>query len=418
MPSVPIPPSVPIAGASWSTGLSPAGIDQASTAVGQPVNPTMSGLSQAGMQAQQALQGAQAKSALTDVQQKTRGMQASMLGALANLPPDQYEAQKSTTIGTINKLNPSWQFDPNMDQQTAKMNAMSAIPVEQQPIYGLNQQIPEIMKSLPGMMGASQSPAETAGQPGQQGTPLGGQVSPEVIAKMSLIPALKPVVDNLLKLQEVNQNSPTGKNTAEANKSATEASEGFNQAQKSIEALKNMIGNYDEKGNFIPNQDLPQSKLGISAQNEAWLSQNFGGQKEANAYTPFKTLNEAQTIKGIQSLADSGQIKMTKTLENIVNRGYLVDENASPQAKMDQANIVEAELKNSMIAAQNVATKMNGGQQTQPYQSPNAASQAQGKLRQKQPQSSTPIINTKTAYDALPSGSVYVESDGKKYRKP
>lgn len=375
MPEVPLPSQVPIAGASWNNGFNPSGLGQTAGAVGAPVNPTMSGLQQAGMQAQQALQGAQAKSALTDVQQKQRGMQTSMLGALANLPPDQFEAHKASVIDTINKLNPSWQFDPNLDQGTARMAAMSGVPVEQQPIYGLNQQIPKIMDQLPQMMGGQ------IGQNGQaSGTPLGGQVTPEVIAKMSMIPALKPVVDNLLKLQEVNQNSPTGKNIAEANQNAVKASEGFNQVKASVDSLKNMIGTYDEKGNFKPNEDLPQSRLGISAENEAALSQNFGGQKEANAYAPFKTLNEAQTIKGIQALADSGQIKMTKTLENIVNRGYLVDSNASPQAKMDQANIIEAELKNSMVSSQNIASKMSGGQGEQPYQSPTAASQANAKL--------------------------------------
>lgn len=427
MPAVPIPQSVPISGASWSTGLSPAGIGEAAGAVGQPVNPTMSGLNQAGMQAQQALQGAQAKNALTDVQQKTRSMQTSMLGALANLPPDQYEAQKATTIGAINKLNPSWQFDPNMDQPTAKMNAMSGVPVEQQPIYGLNQKIPDLMNQIQGG-GTSQPGGQPEGQPGSSPVLPFANVDPKTLATMSAIPALKPVVDTMLNVQKTNQESPTGKNIADANKSAIDATQGFNQVKASLGSLEALIGKEDENGKFIPNENLPQTRGLLTAEQKANVSQRFGSaageaeglfgtQKTSDDYKEFSKLNESQTVKAIQTLADSGQIKMTKTLENIVNKGYLVDPEASPESKWKQAKIVETELENSMIAAQNVSKSMTGGQ-TQPMKSPlptTAASQAQGAFQPKPQQAQKPPLDAKQA----PDGNYYIKDPSRpgKYLK-
>lgn len=426
MPSVPLPEQVPIQRAGWNPDFS--GNIQLPNNDRVPVNPILSGLSQASTQAQTALQGAQTAGAVNDVQMKQRGMQASMLGALASLPTDQYEAQKATTIGAINKLNPSWQIDPNIDQQTARMNAMSVVPVQEQPIYGLNQQIPELMKQIQG----GGQPDVMGGQPGSSPALPFANVDPRTLATMSAIPALKPVVDTMLNVQKTNQESPTGKNIAEANKNAIDATQAFGQVKASLGSLEDLIGKTDENGNFIPNNNLPQTRGVLTAEQRANLAQRFGSaageaegyfgsQKTSDDYKAFSKLNESQTVKAIQALADSGQIKMTKTLENIVNRGYLVDPEASPTSKMQQAKIVETELENSMIAAQNVSKSMTGGQ-TQPMKSPlpqNAANQAQGALNPKQPTTNQPpLINTKAAFEALPSGTVYMESDGNKYRKP
>lgn len=82
---------------------------------------------------------------------------------------------------------------------------------------------------------------------------------------------------------------------------------------------------------------------------------------EAQDSATFKTLNEAQTIGAIRELADTGQIKMSRTLENIVNRGYLIDPTASNAEKITQANIIRTEMNNSAVAAANVNSQLHGG---------------------------------------------------------
>lgn len=435
MPSIPLPPQVPIERAGWNTDFS--GNVQLPNNERTPVNPIMSGLSQASQEAQTALQSGQAANAVQDVQMKQRGMQSSMLGALASLPPDQFEANKATTIATINKLNPSMQYSPDIDQKTAQMAAMYGVPVEQQPTYGLNQSNAAINMALLKALGgpSAASGGATLGNPGQipeNGNPSSaitpaaseGAMTPQAQALLALArpESSKALQGTPLYKEQASQAETLGKNAAEAQKNALESNESYQVVQQNLDGLKKLIGTTNEKGELIPNPDLPQSEYGFPAKNQAWASQNFGDQKKADAYNTFQTLNESQTIGAIRQLADTGQIKMTRTLENIINRGYLIDPDVSPKAKLQQAYTIETELKNSAAAAQNVATKMGGGRQTQTYQSPLASSavtQAQEKLQPKQEkQQSTPIVNTQSAFDALPSGTIYAEPDGKKYRKP
>lgn len=88
------------------------------------------------------------------------------------------------------------------------------------------------------------------------------------------------------------------------------------------------------------------------------------GSDTAQDSKSFNTLNEAQTIGAIRDLGETGQIKMSRTLENIINRGYLVDPTASNDEKIVQANMILNELKNSAIASSNISAQRTGGQQT------------------------------------------------------
>lgn len=176
MASIPIPTQAPIERAGWSTDFSPSGLLTPANNDRTPVNPINIANQTSELQSQNMLRGAQTAGAISDVQMKQRGMQASMLGAIANLAPDQYEAARNNIIPIINRLNPSFQFDPSIDQQTARMAAMSAVPVAEQPQYGLTQSNAAInqalLKSLGGGQGvtnAQEGLAPPGGQPAQPG---------------------------------------------------------------------------------------------------------------------------------------------------------------------------------------------------------------------------------------------------------
>lgn len=163
--------------------------------------------------------------------------------------------------------------------------------------------------------------------------------------------------------------SVTGKDRAEATKDAIGANANFDQVVQTINGIKDLIKSP---------AGLPQDRYGLPAGGRAWLNQNFGDQKLADNSNAFTKLNEAQTIGAIKELASTGQIRMTRTLENILNRGYLIEPGASPTSKDQQANLILAELNNSKIAAQNVDAGLSGGQAAPYQQMPAAAAPTQG----------------------------------------
>ena len=151
--------------------------------------------------------------------------------------------------------------------------------------------------------------------------------------------------------------SEMGKNQAGAVKNALDSDQNYQKVSQTLDAIKQMA------------PDLPQKENLIGPDTRAAFNQNFGDGKMAANYSKFQTINEAQTLGAIQTLADTGQIRMTRTLENIINRGFLVDPNLNPQGKIDQANAIQAELRNAAVAPANVNASLNGGQQAQ-YSSP------------------------------------------------
>lgn len=151
-----------------------------------------------------------------------------------------------------------------------------------------------------------------------------------------------------------------GKEQGEARKDAVNSAADYGQVQQTIQGIKDLANS---------DVGLPEDRFMIPASGYAAASQNFGNQKIADNYNAFNKLNEAQTIGAIRELANTGQIKMTRTLENILNRGYLVEPGASKTSKVQQADVVLKELENSKIAAQNVDAQLNGGQ-TQKFVAP------------------------------------------------
>lgn len=172
--------------------------------------------------------------------------------------------------------------------------------------------------------------------------------------------------------QAVRQNAAaaaTGKDQAEADKAAISSKANYDQVVQTIDGIKAL--------NDSPT-GLPQQRYGVPASGGAWLSQNLGGTAVGNAIgvppqavadnaNAFTKLNESQTIGAIKELAATGQIRMTRTLENILNKGYLIDPNSSPASKDQQAEIIKTELENSKIAAQNVSAGLKGAPSA-PYQ--------------------------------------------------
>lgn len=419
MPAVPLPQAVPIEHNGWNTDFS--GNVQLPNSERSPVNPIMSGLGQAATQAQTGLQTAQTAKDVNEVQQKQREMALSMINAAASDPdPEKAQSKLSSIIPIVNRLSPSFQVDPNIDVGTARTLAMGGVPTEQQPTYALNQSNAAINMALlkalggapaasGGMQGAPEAPNVQPAAPNISPTgqiaapsspPQEGMMSPQAEALLALArpEASKALQGTPLYKQQVAASETSGKNTAEAQKSAIEANEGYQQVAKTIESLKELI----------KDPSLPQATDVRDSKTKALISQRFGDQKEANAYNTFQTLNESQTINAIRDLASTGQIKMTRTLENIINKGYLIDPDASPEAKLAQANAIEVELKNSAAAAQNISAKMGGGK-IAPYESPlTAADQAKEKMQPKQNFTNAPKPG------AIEDGYVYTGGDPSK----
>ncbi len=260
-----------------------------------------------------------------------------------------------------------------------------------------------------------QLPANLPTNVPQAPAPMPGMVAPEVVSAVQnagrfsppkqnpgeTVAAYKNRVDtafnafkedpNTIAAQEQAKAKATtlGKDQGDATKEAVGSQEGYNQVVQNLEAIKNLAPN------------VPQERYGIPASAKTWFSQNFGDQTTANNAKTFGTINESQGINAIKALAATGQLRMNQRMEAMINRGYLVDPNASPQEKINQANAIEAELKNAMINAQNVNANLNGGQ-TQDYSSPlvNPSAPPGGKL--------IGTSNGKAVYQ-LPDGSHVME---------
>jgi hypothetical protein len=420
MPAVPIPQQVPIAGASWSTGLSPGGIGEAAGAVGHPENPILAGQNIAGMQAQQALQGAQAKNALTDVQQKSRGMQASMLGALANLPPDQYEAQKATTIGAINKLNPSWQIDPNIDQQTAKMNAMAGIPVQEQPAYQMQTyKNPYIQQQIAQSFGGGN---QQSGQPTENGVAEDPRLTE---AHNASLLGMNDLAQTDIKRYEADphtkelqkEQEESGGNLADAQKTFNVAFSNLPRAMQRFQEVRDAADN----ASYGTGTDTEGKGYGPN-----FAKTSLGGLIEPKTAGANQTIDTAISQGMISELGPQLQgLKGNKYLESIAGGATGLKRDDPPAVKKQAVNQIQdqyvATLKS--LAAQrrtygdkNVPTDAEidaAVAQNAPKTASGQASAAFGNNRGGNPQSiaNAPIIKTQADFDKLPSGAAYIEID-------
>lgn len=120
------------------------------------------------------------------------------------------------------------------------------------------------------------------------------------------------------------------------------------------------------------NQDVPSQGMFLSADAKAALSQRFGNlpggdqQAAANNYNAFTKVNKAQILNGIQELVDSGSIRNSKSLIQLVSDVNAIDVNASPASRAQQIMAVKAELQNLMISKENISADLSGGTK-QPY---------------------------------------------------
>ncbi len=109
------------------------------------------------------------------------------------------------------------------------------------------------------------------------------------------------------------------------------------------------------------NPNVPQSRWGVSADAKAYLSQNFGGQTDAQAYAGFTKVNKAQVLNGIQELVNSGAIRSNRALVDLVAQVNAIDENAAPDIRAQQIQQIRAEIHNLSTTSQNVDARINGG---------------------------------------------------------
>lgn len=137
-------------------------------------------------------------------------------------------------------------------------------------------------------------------------------------------------------------------------------------------ASTELFGRIDQNLNAMLqiNSKVPQQGLFLSAEDHAALSQRGllgDNQEAANSYNAFTKVNKAQVLNGIQDLVQSGSIRNSRALIDLVDHVNAIDVNASPASREQQILAVKAELKNLMISAQNINADLNGGQK-QAYQ--------------------------------------------------
>lgn len=347
MPNFPIPQNVPIERAGWNTDFS--GNVQMPNNDRTPVNPIMSGLGQAAQQAQTSLQGAQTASAINDVQMKQRQMQASMLGAIANLPPDQYESAKAHIIPIVNKLNPSYQVDPNIDQQTAAMIARGNVPIEQQPQYALNQSMIPMMQSIRDRLsgGGAQGSNMSGGNSSDANPTNNGQIiDPQTLSLMATIPGMDKSVDTINNIQKTQFESPQGKaNSAESVKTA----ENLADAQKTYSVAESNLPRALERFKQL-RLAAPDASYGAGV-NEAGDSDGPSGITTKLAQTGVGQYFEPKTAAANQVLAQASKqgilaelgpqlqgLKGNKFLESIANGASGLNMADPPAAKLNAIN--------------------------------------------------------------------------------
>lgn len=109
------------------------------------------------------------------------------------------------------------------------------------------------------------------------------------------------------------------------------------------------------------NPNVPQSRWAVDAASRAYLSQNFGDQTAAQAYSGFTKLNKAQVLNGIMEMVNSGAIRMNQKVAGIIDTVNSIDENSAPDNRAQQLEQIRAEIHNIAATAYNVNADVNGG---------------------------------------------------------
>ena len=394
MPSIPIPQQVPIERAGWNTDFSPGSLMQMPSNDRTPVNPIDVANQQAAMQSQNNLRQAQTLNSAQDAAEKQRSFQVSMLNGVMALPPEQQADALSKVVPMMNRMGPT-QFDPAMSPATAKLYLMSNVPTAQVPTYALNQQMVPMMQAVQDRLrgnvsNTGQQPTATTagGTPMPQngvingnGAPVpqgGGQpIDTGTLAMLATIPGMDKAASTINSIQN---ESPQGvANIEQARTGAKNQAENIQGANVATQTLGNLEQNLDALTKL--NDDLPgPSVLPVSWKAEANKRNPWTDKAPSNAYEQFQEVNQQQVLNGLSELVKSGAIKGNQFVEKILSRGYAINPDATPEARLAEINNLRAELKNITARQQNVAgannqyqpipVKTGANQQQQPNQQP------------------------------------------------
>ena len=348
MPSIPIPTQVPIERADWNNGFNPGGgMEGAAKAVGNPINPINVANDTATLQANNMLKGAQTAGAVQEVQQKQRQMQLSMLSGLDNIQdPEKRAAAAPLIIGMANKLNPSIQFDPNMDEATRKAVVMSGVPVGEQPQYNMMNQQAGLLGALRDRLAPAQGNIPVSGAQPAMGTASPQSPSAPTTAgfdapTMALMAAVKPDMANALtNIQKTAYDSPEMKgesalnvknadNLADSQKIFNATYSNLPLAMKRFQMLRDAAKNASYgTGSGGTDQYLANTTLGhaISPQTAA-----------AN-----QTIEQVANQGLISELAPNLQgMKPNKFLESISSKGNLINPQDRPEVKQTAVDNIQ-----------------------------------------------------------------------------
>lgn len=412
------------------------------------------------------LRQAQTSGAMNDLQQKQRAMQISMLnGVLNEQDPDKQRQILQNIVPIANKINPSYQIDPNIDVPTVRALVASQVSPEKQAELGNQLKIAQIyggakvneitkdpatgqlvrVNKATGEV-SPLSPADSASY-NATGQILGGESAQPSQSSFGFGASGYAANPNALKLAQ--------KTTADYDKNRAQRESLINDLDNKVTLLepdlKSVQGGSDVNklglrlGN-IYGSDEAKAANDASSQSQG-LALDYSQLQQAMGGTGGRAMKAAlQTLLASKPDATNNyqetNLKSLTSIKNMVNTAKLQDEfldsykEANPNKVIDNNayQLFDALAEKYPLISKDGKTFNNGnvgafkdaiGDAIQnPYnyiKKPNAASQAQGSLKQSAPvdnSGGTQIVKTQAEFDALPSGAVYAEPDGKKYRKP
>lgn len=159
---------------------------------------------------------------------------------------------------------------------------------------------------------------------------------------------------------------------AQKQKEAESAAMGAAQVKARVEAIQSRENHNKLAPNFDAlkqlNNDVPDNRYGIPPSIKAFASSAnpIGDGKWAGAHAAWETVNKQQALNALGQLASSGQIRVTRTIQKMIETGNVVPENLQPDERLKLIGIMQKEWENQATSAENVSAKLNGGQ-VQPY---------------------------------------------------
>lgn len=420
----------------------------------------------ADQQSQNQYRNAQTNSAVQEMQSKQRAMQLSMLnGVLTEPDPEKQRQLISNLVPIANKLNPSYQIDPNIDVPTIRALVQSQHPPENIPtspdyLQGAGANLSPLIKqglqsgqlNLKDVITAqSNNPfLNVGGGTGETNTeaPSAGQNQPPgdyQSAISQLPPSMQPTVKAIIEgretppspnsrapgaqalLQAVNMVDPTYDFTNAAKRQTTAKDFASGSSANSVTSLNTLAGHLDKLDKAWAGLDNSAGITPFSNSISSWTNKAESGTGQTGSLKSFNVAKSAVSDE-LAKLLKGGVVSDSEKKEWESS----LDDGASPEQQKavlsEISGIIESRLDalnnkyHEGMGPVNVDKNWATPQATKIFDRlqgrSNAADQANASLNKGAPAQGTPIIKTQADFDALPSGSVYVESDGKKYRKP